>query len=76
MKITRRRVLGASLVVPSLAGANAKSSDSPVTVAPKDSWFDPWVEIHPENLRHNVEQIARRVESRPILAVIKNNGEG
>jgi alanine racemase len=76
MKITRRRVLGASLVVPSLAGANAKSSDSPVTVAPKDSWFDPWVEIHPENLRHNVEQIARRVESRPILAVIKNNGYG
>jgi len=44
--------------------------------APKDSAFDPWVEIHRENLRHNVQEISRRVASRPILAVIKNNGYG
>ncbi|MGH9855268.1 MAG: alanine racemase, partial [Blastocatellia bacterium] len=40
------------------------------------SSFDPWVEIHPGNLRHNLSAISRRVASRPILAVIKNNGYG
>ena len=38
--------------------------------------FDPWVEINAENLRHNVGEIARRTDGRPILAVIKNNGYG
>src|ERR1700752_2803415 len=40
------------------------------------SSFDPWVEVHRENLAHNVSEIRRRVEKRPILAVIKNNGYG
>jgi len=34
------------------------------------------VEIHRENLRHNVQEISRRAGKRPILAVIKNNGYG
>jgi len=42
----------------------------------KDSSFDPWVEINRQNLRHNIAEISRRVERRPILAVIKNNGYG
>jgi alanine racemase len=41
-----------------------------------ESSFDPWVEIHSGNLEHNVREISRRVTSRPILAVIKNNGYG
>lgn len=41
-----------------------------------DGSFDPWVEVHPDNLRHNVAEIQRRVEARPILAVVKNNGYG
>ncbi len=49
------------------AGMKAVSQDSP---------FDPWIEINPENLRHNVAEISRRVGQRPILAVIKNNGYG
>jgi len=40
------------------------------------SSFDPWVEVRPDHLRHNVAQIHRRVGARPILAVIKNNGYG
>jgi alanine racemase len=43
---------------------------------PKDSSFDPWVEIDTANFRHNVAQISRRVSRKPILAVIKNNGYG
>ena len=41
-----------------------------------ESSFDPWVEIHAANLRHNVAEVARLVRNRPILAVIKNNGYG
>jgi alanine racemase len=41
-----------------------------------DSSFDPWVEVRPDHLRHNVAQIHRRVGGRPILAVLKNNGYG
>jgi alanine racemase len=40
------------------------------------SSFDPWVEVRPDHLRHNVAQIHRRAGGRPILAVIKNNGYG
>lgn len=41
-----------------------------------DSGFDPWIEIHAENLRWNVREVSRRAGSRPILAVAKNNGYG
>ena len=41
-----------------------------------DAEFDPWVEIFPDNLRHNVSEVTRRVSGRPIMAVIKNNGYG
>ena len=50
---------------PSLAVTESTENDSP---------FDPWVELHVGNVRHNVGAIRRRVEGRPILAVIKNNG--
>lgn len=39
------------------------------------SSFDPWVDINAANLRHNAGEIAR-LTSRPILAVLKNNGYG
>jgi hypothetical protein len=37
--------------------------------------FDPWVEVIPANLTHNVSTL-RRLGSRPILAVVKNHGYG
>ena len=37
--------------------------------------FDPWVEVIPGNLSHNVTTL-RRLGGRPILAVIKNHGYG
>ena len=40
------------------------------------SSFDPWVEVHTANLRHNIGEIVRRVDGRPIMAVIKNNAYG
>src|SRR5207249_10264264 len=51
-------------------------SEAAETTSSKCPSFGPWVETHRENLRHNVKEISRRVASRPILAVIKNNGYG
>jgi len=80
MKHSRRSFLEAGLALPAflnvpplLSSATPSADESPVS---QDSSFDPWVEIHRENLRHNVQEISRRVENRPILAVIKNNGYG
>jgi alanine racemase len=79
MKISRRSFLGTGLALPAILEATPTLSSevrAPETSAREDSSFDPWVEIHRENLRHNVQEISRRVASRPILAVIKNNGYG
>jgi alanine racemase len=79
MKTSRRSFLGTGLALPALLEAPA-SLAAPARPreksVPEDSSFDPWVEIYPENLRHNVREISRRVAARPILAVIKNNGYG
>jgi len=79
MKPSRRSFLEAGFVLPAALAANPSllaTSLSSEAAASKDSSFDPWVEIHRENLRHNVKEISRRAASRPILAVIKNNGYG
>jgi alanine racemase len=79
MKSSRRAFLEAGLGLPILldaAPALAAAPQPSETTGSKDSSFDPWIEIFPENLRHNVQEISRRVGSRPILAVIKNNGYG
>jgi alanine racemase len=78
MKHSRRSFLEAGLAIPAVLAANPSlaSAQSTEAAASKDSSFDPWVEIHRENLRHNVQEISRRAASRPILAVIKNNGYG
>jgi alanine racemase len=79
VKPSRRSFLEAGLALPALLGASSSPSatlQSSDSSSSKDSSFDPWVEIHRENLRHNVLEISRRADSRPILAVIKNNGYG
>ena len=72
MKSSRRTLLKAGLALPAL------TLDSLAAEPPRrmNSSLDPWVEINPAHLRHNVREIQRRTHSRPILAVIKNNGYG
>ena len=63
-----KAAIGASLFpgkMPAAAGAAARDSD-----------FDPWIDVYPANIRHNVAQVSRRAAARPIMAVIKNNGYG
>jgi alanine racemase len=79
MKSSRRSFLEAGLALPALLDVSPSlAAGAPASEAApsKESSFDPWVEIHRENLRHNVQEISRRVDARPILAVIKNNGYG
>src|SRR5215472_11317689 len=77
MKHSRRAFLEAGLALPVALSSPSIGAPAAATVTPSmESSFDPWVEIYPQNLRHNVDEIARRVSGRPILAVIKNNGYG
>lgn len=72
MKIKRRSFFKTGLLLPALRWDSLAAEPAVRT----SSSFDPWVEIHSENLGHNIKEIYRHVESRPILAVIKNNGYG
>lgn len=69
---SRRRFLKLASALPAL-GWTAPTRPA---AAEAHSSFDPWVEIHADNLRRNVAEVSRRVASRPVLAVIKNNGYG
>jgi alanine racemase len=72
MKTSRRTFIKLAGALP----ASTWERSAPEIASRTRSSFDPWIEIHPGNLRHNVNEINRRVESRPILAVVKNNGYG
>ena len=79
MKSSRRSFLEAGLALPAILNTVptlTAASQAAKIITTKDSSFDPWVEIHRENLQHNVEEISRLAGARPILAVIKNNGYG
>ena len=74
MKVSRRTLLRSALVPGTLAwAANARAETQ---AAIRHSSFDPWIEIRPDHVRHNVREVSRLVEGRPILAVIKNNAYG
>ena len=68
--------MAATAAVPALRPLDAAAQTSARSDSAVHSSFDPWVEVHADNLRHNIEVISRRVDSRPIMAVIKNNAYG
>lgn len=73
MRLTRRELIAsaaaAMAIRPGDAGQVSSAGSTPVS-------FDPWVEVHAANLRHNAGEVARAAKGQPILAVIKNNGYG
>ncbi len=83
MTISRRSfVTGAAALglgrAPAPAPAPAPASTAPLTATPQISTdrHDPWIEVDPAALRHNVREVARLADNRPILAVVKNNAYG
>lgn len=86
MTISRRKFIAstaAACVVPRLATAGLRDAAPALASAPaaevRDAVpatrLDPWIEVDPAALAHNVAQI-RRLTERPILAVLKNNAYG
>jgi len=74
MNTSRRTFFkAASGAAAGVLGRDTRIAPEPVAA---DSAFDPWVEVHATNLRHNIREIHRHAGGRPILAVIKNNGYG
>ena len=74
MTITRRslfRVTGAAAGLSLLPGVRRAASQTE-----SHAYFDPWVDIRADHVRHNLRQVRTRVDNRPVLAVIKNNGYG
>ena len=74
MRVSRRTALRSALAPVALGWAPAARAEA--QTAARHSSFDPWIEIRPEHVRHNVGEVSRLVEGRPILAVIKNNAYG
>ncbi|MCC3860762.1 alanine racemase [Pseudemcibacter aquimaris] len=77
MNISRRNLLNAAVVGTAattlpLSSANAHTPPNKAI----HSSFDPWIEIRPDHVKHNIAEISRLVEGRPIMAVIKNNAYG
>lgn len=70
----RRDFLGTPLLALAPQASNI-AEVSTQSRPPMASAFDPWIEVNAAHLRHNADEVAR-LSSRPILAVIKNNGYG
>ena len=77
MRLSRRTLLKTALA-PGVLGWAASARSGTRTgfqTAARHSSFDPWIEIRPDHVRHNIREVSRLAE-RPILAVIKNNAYG
>lgn len=70
----RRALIAGALAAPfaNALPASALAEDSSKQV----DRFDPWIEVSSSALEHNVRAASSLAESRPILAVVKNNGYG
>lgn len=77
MTLSRRSFLSAAAAA-GLAPRTLATGTRPGTPSPQiaSDRFDPWVEVDPEALRHNVGEVRRLAGGRPILAVVKNNAYG
>lgn len=87
MKILNRRGFITASGAAFLGFPFFRASENPYTIsdsepgtdapaAPVDEYIDPWLEIDTRKLAWNVAQVRKRVENRPIMAVVKCNGYG
>lgn len=75
MTVSRRTFLRTAIVsAGSVASAKVLRADV-TSHRQQPKRYDPWIEVIPANLLHNVHAL-RRLGGRPILAVVKNHGYG
>jgi alanine racemase len=75
-RVNRREFLSLASAFPFRAvNGNVLSPNSNQSQNPED-FIDPWLEINLSNISWNINQIKKRVENRPIMAVIKANAYG
>ncbi|NNF29517.1 MAG: hypothetical protein HKN73_19990, partial [Gemmatimonadetes bacterium] len=75
MTLSRRGFVAGMATVAVARPFPTSAQADPEQAAPTDR-FDPWIEVDPEALTHNVGVVSRLSGGRPILAVIKNNAYG
>jgi alanine racemase len=71
-----RRGFVAGVAVGALARPLRLAASTRHPTPPPPDRFDPWIEVEPAALRHNVGVVSRLTSGRPILAVVKNNAYG
>ena len=74
-KLKRREFIKRSGVIPLGVAGITHIQMGKENRLPPDA-FDPWLEINLDHLTWNLEQIRKRVNPRPVMAVIKANGYG
>jgi len=75
-KVNRREFVALAGIAPLGLAWSAHRQDSAVPADAPEDLFDPWLEINTGNVVWNVSQVRKRVENRPILAVVKCNAYG
>ena len=80
MAISRRKFIRSSIAAAAATSIQpfslSATTNSPVVSKISDDRFDPWIEVDPTALLHNISEVRRLTKGRPILAVIKNNAYG
>lgn len=67
---------GAAPLVISSLGSTTNASAAEAPAFDPTSSYEPWLDIKLDGLTWNAEQLSKRVEGRPILAVLKDNAYG
>ncbi|MGD8278555.1 MAG: alanine racemase [Gemmatimonadota bacterium] len=77
MLIDRRDFVGSLVTSALYRGVRGLARAGRQETAPvRGDRFDPWVEVDPAALAHNVGVVSRLTSGRPIMAVLKNNAYG
>ncbi|MCZ6915460.1 MAG: alanine racemase [Gemmatimonadetes bacterium] len=76
MRISRRNFVAGAAAIGLARPSVGAAAHTAVQATIHSDRFDPWIEVDPSALRHNVGEIARLGGGRPILAVVKNNAYG
>lgn len=79
MKSSRRTFLSSSAALATtfiLPACSTNAEQTSTDQRTSKERFDPWIEVLPNAIKHNVKTLHKLSGNRPILAVIKNNGYG